>query len=137
MRIIKSKMSIESKIGIALLIVLIIFFFSTDIYKTFIYTHLTKSTSPNMENVVIVKKKEAFLLGSNPVKLTFKKTGINQIRNFKNYKTKISNNGSICEELINIEWIDNNKAIVTLRGGEQRDEVIEINFEKNIYYDIR
>lgn len=71
-----------------------IYFFTSGIYKVFIYTPLTKSISPNMENVIIIKDKEAFLFGSNPVKLTFKKTGINGILNFKNYKTEIYNDGA-------------------------------------------
>ena len=67
---------------------LMIYFFTSGIYKVFIYTPLTKLISPNMENVIIIKDKEAFLFGSNPVKLTFKKTGINGIPTLKITKLK-------------------------------------------------
>lgn len=115
---------------------LMIYFFTSGIYKVFIYTPLTKSISPNMENVIIIKDKEAFLFGSNPVKLTFKKTGINGILNFKNYKTEIYNDGATLSLYnTNIKWI-NNKAIITLRGSEQLDKIIEVDFKKNISYSI-
>ena len=113
-----------------------IYFFTSGIYKVFIYTPLTKSISPNMENVIIIKDKEAFLFGSNPVKLTVKKTGINGILNFKNYKTEIYNDGATLSLYnTNIKCI-NNKEIITLRGSEQLDKIIEVDFKKNISYSI-
>lgn len=115
-----------------------IYFFTSGIYKVFIYTPLVKSISPNMENVIIIKNKEAFLFGSSPVKLTFKRAGIIGILNFKNYKTEICSDGAtLSSHSTNIEWLDDNKAIVTLRGSEQLDEIIEIDFVKNISYDTR
>ena len=95
-----------------------------------------KNVQNSKQNVIIIKDKEAFLFGSNPVKLTFKKTGINGILNFKNYKTEIYNDGATLSLYnTNIKCI-NNKAIITLRGSEQLDKIIEVDFKKNISYSI-
>lgn len=98
------------------------------------YTKLIESTSPNNENVIIIKNKSAFLFGSTPVKITSKKQGINWAEP-SDYETAISNDGAtLYDGNVIIEWVNDSKAIVTLRGDEQLDNVIEINFGDNISY---
>ena len=51
---------------------------------------------------------------------------INQV----NINTSISNDGAkIDDSNINIEWISEDMATITLSGTEQKDEVININVE--------
>lgn len=98
------------------------------------YKKLIEITSPNNENTISIQYKPATLVGPTPIKIVSEKS-VGK-RNFVlDYKTEVHNNGAtLYVDESTIEWIDNNKAIVTLSGSEQRDKIIEINFQKSISY---
>ena len=97
---------------------------------------LYESTSPNNENIIIVKHSNSFLFGNNSINIVSRKTGFTNFLNSFKYKTSISNDGkNLDESNISIFWSNDDTALITLTGEEQNPELITVKFTTDIIYE--
>lgn len=98
-----------------------------------------KFISPDKTNTIKVQSKESFnflLFGPSNISITCRKNNLFGFITKLTIDTTISNDGkSINDSNVNIEWISEDIAIITLLGEEQNDEVIKVNFEDDISYE--
>ena len=119
---------------ITLLIILIVFYILLDVYG-YIYYKKTAFISPNKEYKIVIRgNNPKFPFGSENIKIYAYKNNIFGILKKSVYKTEIANDGKyLNDNNFNIDWEDN-KAYLTLKGEEQKNEYIEVDFQKNITF---
>lgn len=97
---------------------------------------LYKSTSPNKQNIIIVKYSNAFSFGRSPIHIISKKAGLTNFLSSSKYKTSISNDGkNLYESNVTISWTNDDTALVTLTGEEQAPELLTVKFKPTITYE--
>lgn len=94
-----------------------------------------KYISPDKTNIVKIEVGTATLFGPTNINIKCRKNTVFGFLSGKTIDTTISNDGkNINESNINIEWINENNATITLYGEEQSDKTIEVNFDDEIKY---
>lgn len=125
-------MSIKNKTNIFIIAIIAV------ILSLFIFRSNTlyKSTSPNDQNIIIVKYSNAFSFGHSHIHIISKRAGLTNFLSSSKYKTSISNDGKILDKSnVTISWTDDNTALVTLIGEEQDPELITVKFRPDIIYE--
>lgn len=115
--------------------IIIIFFIFIFIFFLFKPKALYKSLSPNQENRIVIQNSEAFLFGNQTIYIKSSKNGLRSLFSSVNYTTSIANDGkNLSEDNIDVSWVNDSLAIITLTGEEQNPEKISVIFDDAIYY---
>lgn len=101
----------------------------------YIYFKTASFVSPNKEYKIVIKGNGSkFPFGSEDIKIYAYKNKNFGFFKKSVYKTEIFNDGKpLKDDNFNISWEDN-KALLTLKGEEQKNEYIEIDFQNNITF---
>ena len=103
------------------------------LFREFYYTKFTFD-SPNNAYKVVVKGNDTIFFSSEKLRIYAYKNNFKGYLNRVMYATVISNDGKgLNEKNVVISWEDN-KALLTLKGEEQKNEYIEIDFQDNITF---
>ena len=103
------------------------------LFREFYHTKFTFD-SPNNAYKVVVKGNDTIFFSSEKLRIYAYKNNFKGYLNRVMYATVISNDGKgLNEKNVVISWEDN-KALLTLKGEEQKNEYIEIDFQDNITF---
>lgn len=126
------KWLVRTFIGIILLAILKIGFETLTMEYSKKFVSSNKSNSIKIETINL-----SFLMfGPSAVRIQCRKNNFIGFMNGVNIDTTIANDGkNINDSNVEVEWINEDIAIVTLSGEEQENEVIKIKFKDNISYE--
>ena len=103
------------------------------LFREFYYTRFTFDSPDNEYRIVIKGNGTIFFSDENLIIYAYK-------NNFKGYLNKVmyatslsDDGGSLGKDNVAISW-EGNKAYLTIKGEEQKNEYIEINFQDNITF---
>ena len=127
-------MSKKTKIYLIIIISLILIFIYTTFNKT-IYSD--KFYSPTNKNFISIKAKYATLFGPSSIKIYCRNNKVLGIFNQEIINTKIYNDGGATDESnFYVKWDDDYNVTITISGDEQKDEIFEVKFSEDIFYEI-
>ena len=116
------------------IISLILIFIYTTFNKT-IYSD--KFYSPTNKNFISIKAEYATLFGPSSIKIYCRNNKVLGIFNQEIINTKIYNDGgAIDESNFYVKWDDDYNVTITISGDEQKDEIFEVKFSEDIFYEI-
>ena len=103
------------------------------LFREFFYTRLTFD-SPDNEYRIVIKGNGTIFFSDENLRIYAYKNNFKGYLNKVMYATSLSDDGgSLGEDNVTISWKDN-KAYLTIKGEEQNNENLEINFQDNITF---
>ena len=106
------------------------------LFREFYYTRFIFD-SPDNEYRIVIKGNGTIFFSDENLRIYAYKNNFKGYLNKVMYATSLSDDGgSLGKDNVAISWEDN-KAYLTIKGEEQKNEYIEINFQDNITLNIK